>query len=1241
MENDNNITAKVPIFSIIITYVLLCFSPVCAFSAEYETSFNSSGDPSVHNYFVGALNGQDSWGGTDSAVSVQTSVINSGDQAVQVGSVDGVSRHAWRSFSDFNSGEVRVDVYIQPPAYYDSTAPSIIIYDGALSILKLEFAFGTGNNNGPMWAYFTGGSREFVDVNWFATKFQKLSFLIDLSAKTYSILVDDAATNIIDFGFVDSSSAGITKVQFESRNGTGGSSSAMFVDDFKIAGVLEPDYATGYESLLDPSGHNFALGALDGQDSWGATDSLTVVVQETVTHLGSHAVQIGILDGVEKQAWRDFSGYQGGKVRVRVYLQPAAYYAAAPSISLYDGADTICQLKFEEGESADSGRMRFYGDTTTYVSGGWYGDDFKQVELVADFDSKTVDLFVEGYPTNINGAGFISPSASEISKVIFTSTNGSGPNATATYIDDFLIGFFSDVPVFATDDIILASPYTDVRYFGAVGDGLTDNTAAFSSANAHLSNGGTIFVPEGTWLVNGPIVLSDDVNLVGTGSGSIIRCNSMSTGFGAVTVFGANNIISDVRFQGVSEDVNGSTAVDVRGINIKVLNCYVEGFRDGLLLKGSYISAENNRVEGCHSNGIYIYNLNNSIIGNNVVSSCGYDGIYGFVDGPGGVGSYYLTTVIISNNRLRGNGGNGIELYSKMERIEVHDNVCTGNSANGIYIGSGTNSSDAKVVSITGNICRNNTTGIKIKEIEHFVLSENACSRNSSHGIRVERSNKGIVANNTVEENSGHGISFYGYDVSNGCEYIGVLGNTAIDNGGGTGSGIYIEQYCSWLWVTSNSAYNLATASQLYGVRVEDNNNSIYVINNFAPNSYVAGGIGTYVSGSNNVSHSNQVADSPIAILPVNDPTPGVYGGAAFMTANTAPTTITDFVGGTPGQIIRVIVPDGNTSIQHNPSYICLQGAQNWLPAAGTIELVNTGGKWLELTRAQLPAVVVGAIYETGFELSGDPSGYGFAVGPLETQGGWNATDDEVTIQTSVTYSGTQAVQVGNSIDGLFRSLWRSFDGYDTGAIILEAYVKIGGYYNAAPRMEVRDAGKILAAIEFRGGIASETGGIWAEGDIWTNSGSTWDSTEWIKIGVQFDLGNKKFNVMINSATVAEGLSFADPGARGVTEFQFLTWNGTAIQSTPCYMDDFTIKEIIVIESMVLDVSGFAIKWKSKPGTTYTVYWKEGAAGEWSKAEDVASGGTLTQWIDTGGPGRPDPRTGAVVKRFYMVKEAD
>src|SRR6478752_6222255 len=45
------------------------------------------------------------------------------------------------------------------------------------------------------------------------------------------------------------------------------------------------------------------------------------------------------------------------------------------------------------------------------------------------------------------------------------------------------------------------APKANVRSFGATGDGVTDDTAAIQAAFDSLPNGGTIEIPDGTYLI--------------------------------------------------------------------------------------------------------------------------------------------------------------------------------------------------------------------------------------------------------------------------------------------------------------------------------------------------------------------------------------------------------------------------------------------------------------------------------------------------------------------------------------------------------------------------------------------------------------------------------------------------------------------------------------------------------------------------------------------------------------------
>ena len=60
--------------------------------------------------------------------------------------------------------------------------------------------------------------------------------------------------------------------------------------------------------------------------------------------------------------------------------------------------------------------------------------------------------------------------------------------------------------------------YYNIRDFGAVGDGRTDDTVAFKSAMAVIAsnNGGTLAIPDGEYIVNGPVSIPSGLVMHGT-----------------------------------------------------------------------------------------------------------------------------------------------------------------------------------------------------------------------------------------------------------------------------------------------------------------------------------------------------------------------------------------------------------------------------------------------------------------------------------------------------------------------------------------------------------------------------------------------------------------------------------------------------------------------------------------------------------------------------------------------------
>lgn len=83
-----------------------------------------------------------------------------------------------------------------------------------------------------------------------------------------------------------------------------------------------------------------------------------------------------------------------------------------------------------------------------------------------------------------------------------------GQNGGVVRVDDIEINNVSNLFL---GDIVST---VDVRDYGALGDGTTDDTAAFEAANS-AADGRTVLIPEGTFLLNGDVTFDTPVKFVG------------------------------------------------------------------------------------------------------------------------------------------------------------------------------------------------------------------------------------------------------------------------------------------------------------------------------------------------------------------------------------------------------------------------------------------------------------------------------------------------------------------------------------------------------------------------------------------------------------------------------------------------------------------------------------------------------------------------------------------------------
>lgn len=105
------------------------------------------------------------------------------------------------------------------------------------------------------------------------------------------------------------------------------------------------------------------------------------------------------------------------------------------------------------------------------------------------------------------------------------------------------------------------TPEFDVTDYGAVGDGTTDNTAAFQAAlnAARNAGGGTVFVPRGNYLIAGSITIGSYVTLEGIFTAPAAWAQNKGTTLLTTTGRGDANATSFIRLQGTNATVKGVT----------------------------------------------------------------------------------------------------------------------------------------------------------------------------------------------------------------------------------------------------------------------------------------------------------------------------------------------------------------------------------------------------------------------------------------------------------------------------------------------------------------------------------------------------------------------------------------------------------------------------------------------------------------------------------------------------------
>jgi len=286
-----------------------------------------------------------------------------------------------------------------------------------------------------------------------------------------------------------------------------------------------------------------------------------------------------------------------------------------------------------------------------------------------------------------------------------------------------------------------SSLVVNVKDKGAKGDGITDDTAAIQAAvNQVAGTGGTVLVPDGTYLIDAitSIQIKSDMTLQMSKDTLLKALPNSKDGYNIIKIIGASNINvidgtligdrdehSGVSGQwGMGINLHSATNIAINGVTAR--NCWGDGF---------YIAGASKNIKFCS-----VIADNNRRQGMSIIS----------VDG-----------MVVKNSIFKNTGGTapqaGIDLEPNKKdtitNVQIVNSQFIGNKGYGIQLSQGAGSTNE--VTIDGNTISSNAGGILTYNTTGHKIINNVLKDNQNYGIRLNGSKGNTVTGNTVTGKNG------------------------------------------------------------------------------------------------------------------------------------------------------------------------------------------------------------------------------------------------------------------------------------------------------------------------------------------------------------------------------------------------------------------------------------------------------------------------------------------------------
>lgn len=448
-----------------------------------------------------------------------------------------------------------------------------------------------------------------------------------------------------------------------------------------------------------------------------------------------------------------------------------------------------------------------------------------------------------------------------------------------------------------------------VKDFGAIGDGIANDTVAIQNAFA-AANNKALYFPAGTYKITSIIVSSlSDATIYGDGFSSIVQVSTPIDAWQFDATCSDINVHS-MAFIGASVATEGKIAIEIKSPRTTVQNCYIADFNRGVSITletandcsivGNFFE---NIVGGTSGNGYAAYTIGQrtTIINNHFVNVGRHD-VY--LSGSIPQGAQYC---VVSNNTSVDCGYEAIALYATATQDAVKGCV------------------------VSNNTIKNSTTiGIGLgQNVVDCVISGNYVVGAGDFGVYLN----GSTALNTYPSRNTISANVV---VDAGIRQINLLNainNTVVGN--------------------STSAVSVTPAT-LFGVTVSYAGSPV----TFPTGNVVSGTVATGISpvkidSLNGVfcGINARAEQSEWLTAADGDTSPSVASAKNIVLANTSATTITNFDNGVDGQEITLFFTNGNTTVNRDNAF--LNGNVNFVGSANdTLTLIKKDPYWYEKSRS-------------------------------------------------------------------------------------------------------------------------------------------------------------------------------------------------------------------------------------------------------------------------------------------------